>query len=209
MTSRPTRSLEEQTSALARFMPLGKLWRAFRIESTISSKLLRGIAHEMVRIDDTIRLLESEMLPDTTTMFLDEWERAVGIPDSYGCLKGTGTIAERRDRVLVKLASLGVQTASDFVDLAAVFGVVVTIQGGAYYALHMAAYTPPSHTPYIDLTDDKTARHTIVVEFGIEEGNTYPLEYPYLFGSSGLSLLECIFDRVKPANCQTYFRRKT
>lgn len=201
---RPPRSHDEQTSALARFVPLGRLWRAFRIETTISRKLLKGLAYEMVRIDDTIRLYESEMMPDETELFLDEWERAVGIPDAYGCLQGKGTVTQRRDAILIKLASLGVQTAEDFIELAELFGVTVTIKGGSYYALHLQA-----NEPTIDFSgNSKEARHTIVVEYGIAEGNTFPIPFPIQFGSSGLSVLRCIFDRVRPATCDVYFRRR-
>jgi uncharacterized protein YmfQ (DUF2313 family) len=199
---RKSRTHDEQTDALARSLPSGKLWNAKWQTGTTTRDLLEGVAHEMVRIDEKLRELQREMLPDETELFLSEWESAVGIPDRYGCLTGVGTVAERRRDILVKLASLGVQTGADFVELAGIFGITVTTHGGAWYS--DALYANP---PTISFPDNRTARHTIVVEYGIDEGNVFPLPFPIPFGSTNLSLLECIFERVKPANCQVYFRR--
>ncbi len=202
--TRPVRTHDEQTAALARYMPLGKIWRAFRATGTTSRAFIAGLALEMVRIDETIRRLEAEVLPDQTEAYIAEWERAVGIPDEYGCLKGLGSVANRRRDVLIKLASMGLQTAADFVALAKQFGIVVSIKGGAYYSTTLLA-----NEPTIVFADDRTARHTIVVEYGTDEGNVFPFvdRFPIPFGSTNLALLQCIFERTKPATCDVIFRR--
>ena len=186
-------TLEEQTDTIARYLPSGDAFDAVYVDDAKSRDLLRGLAEELIRMDEALRLFRDHIVPDTTEHFIPEWESAVGIPDD--CFPGTGTDAERRRDVVVKLASSGVQTSSDFVALAAIFGVVLTVIPGKVAELE----------PTISFPDDKTARNTIVVNFGLDPGTGFPYTFPFTFGSPEVGIIQCLFTKLKPATSDILF----
>ena len=99
---------------------------------------------------------------------------------------------ERRRDIVVKLASLGVQTILEFEALAALFSVSVTILAG----------NDPAVSPAI--TPIRDARFTLVVDFISLE--VFPYTFPILFGSVEISILQCLFERLVPANTQVLFQ---
>jgi uncharacterized protein YmfQ (DUF2313 family) len=160
--------------------------------------LLQGLATELIRSSELLALFRDQILPDETILFLDEWEAAVGIPDD--CFDGQGSDAKRRRDVLAKLASLGVQTAEDFKALAQIFGLGVIITGGSVHG------TFPFTFPMILFPDERTARHTIVVDVMENPvGNVFPYTFPLTFGDPLTTLVECLFRKLKPANCDLLF----
>lgn len=191
--------VETQAQRLADYLPGGRLFQAKNISDSNLRKLLRGIGSELFTADGYLRDFQEDIAPSVTTYFISEWESAVGIPDD--CFNGTGTLNERRRNVLVKLAALGVQSAGDFVDLGALFGVTVTVRSGAYYGVF------PLHFPIYFFATAKEARFTIVVDFTVPSASRFPLTFPFTFGSDEIALLECLFTKLKPANCDIIFRQ--
>ena len=180
-------------------MPGGSLFASKNIADSNFRKLLLGMAGELFRSNGYLKSYSEEILPDETNLFLGEWESALGIPDS--CFDGTGTNDERRRNVLVKLASLGVQTQSDFKELAALFGVDVEVNSGAYHDVFPLAF------PIIFFDNATDARFTIVVTFHLSDASRFPLEFPFIFGDKQIEVLECLFNKLKPANCDIIFRQ--
>jgi len=191
-------TIEEHTKALADYMPGGDLFTAKNIQDKVMYDLLKGISRESVRAESYLVDLQEEFIPDKTNAFIADWERSLGIPDD--CFKGTGTNDERRRDILVKLASLGVQTNQDFVDLAALFGITVTIRSGAELIVF------PFTFPMFFFATEQDARFTIVVEFETSAiAATFPLVFPFTFGEEIIGTLTCLFNKLKPANCQVIF----
>jgi len=180
-------------------MPSGPLFAAKSVQDSNFRKLLRGMAGELFRSNGFLISYSEEVIPDLTVKFISEWESALGIPDD--CFSGTGTIDERRRDVLVKLASSGIQTADDFVELAATFGVLVSVNSG------IREITFPLVFPIVMFTTEKEARFTIVVRFTVEAANKFPLVFPITFGSGEIAILECLFTKLKPANCDIIFQQ--
>ena len=193
------RDIEQYTDSLAAYLPGGELFASKSIQNSNFRKLLRGMAGELFRANGLLRDYSIELLPDETNKFLNEWESALGIPDS--CFAGTGTNDERRRDILVKLAALGVQTAEDFVDLGALFGVAVTVTPG------LDEITFPLVFPILMFTTETEARFTIVIGFTVQEANRFPLVFPFTFGSGEIAVLECLFTKLKPANCNIIFQQ--
>lgn len=192
----PRRTLDEYTDSLAAYLPGGKLFGARSIQDSNFRKLLHGMAGELYRVNGSLNDYASEITPDTTTRFIDEWESALGIPDD--CFTGSGTIDERRRDVLTKLAGLGVQTVDDFEALGLVFGKTITVKQLSSDSL--PAYSVPFNP--IGLPE---ARFVIIVEGVNLVTNTPPYSVPFdLFDSE--SILECVFKHLKPANCDVVFR---
>ena len=178
-------NINEHTKALADYLPGGKLWTAKNIADTTMRNMLVGISRESLRAEGYLKALQEQFIPDMTENFIEDWERALGIPDD--CFDAQGDLNERRRDILVKLASLGVQTVADFQNLATLFGVTATVLPG-----EEAAPVP---------SDPK---FTIVVEFISPEG--FPFTFPFIFGSEIISIVECLFNKLKPANCIVVFR---
>ena len=178
----PIRSLDEQTQSLANYLPGGPLFKQAHVKNSSFRNLIRGLAHELVRADDFIRTYQQEIIPDQTVAFIDEWEAAVGIPDD--CFSGSGSLTERRFHVLVKLASLGVQTTDDFVELGALFGITLDVRSGSVNGNF------PMVFPWRFYNSAKEARFTIVVSFTVTKANRFPFTFPILFGDEQIGILE-------------------
>lgn len=187
----------KQADVLAGYLPPGRAFGAKHTPGTVTRSLLEGLAEELRRGGEAIETFKREVLPSETTELLAEWERAVGIPDE--CFDGEGTVKERRDMVIAKIASLGVQTAQDFVDLAALFGVDAAIVAGSVHGVF------PYTFPIIFFPNAKAAYHTIIVDFGNTGVATFPFTFPILFGSKEQAMVECLFRKVKPAHCDLLF----
>lgn len=181
---------EQHTNAIAAYLPNGPLFAAKIKAGTVFRQLLTGIAEEVLNAEAYLKELQDDFIPDTTVKFIEEWESVLGIPDD--CFLATGDTDERRRDILIKLASLGVQTADDFVALAALFGIVVTVESGK------AVNQPPA-------ASDKEQRFTIVVTFTVEAANQFPLTFPFTFGDEVIAIVECLFSKLKPANCNVLF----
>ena len=194
-------SQEFQSEILANYFPEGRAFGGKRVAGSVSRLLLEGIAQEMLRSTDLLAEFRDEILPDETTLFIEEWESAVGIPDDC-FLTMTGTIEERRRNVLAKLVSLGVQTAPDFVALAALFGITAIVKGGSTHGV------VPKDLPEIIFGSDEIARHTILVDL-TEQGLKFPYTFPIMFQSEELALVECLFQKVKPAHVDVLFTTLT
>ena len=186
----------QQTDSLANYLPPGRVFAAKDVQGSVTRLLLEGLAGEIVRASGLVDEFKSEILPDETTLFLDEWESAVGIPDD--CFTGQGTDATRRRDILAKLASLGVQTAQDLVDLATFFGITATVKGGSTHGVF------PFEFPMVFFPNERAARHTILINL---EGlvDSFPYEFPITFGSAEIALVKCLFGKLKPANCDILY----
>ncbi len=186
-------SLDDQRRALASWMPPGMAWAAFRISNTNAFKLLNGLAPEFVRFAQSIKDARVTIPKVTNNSdFIEEWEVAMAIPDD--CFPGSGTLEERWTHVLVKFALMNVQTAPDFVTLAALFGFTITVEGGIGSVLYPASFG-----------SDKEARNTIVVTFDVVDPLGFPFTFPFIFGQSQTSIIECVFEKLRPANNQLMF----
>lgn len=190
---------EQHAQKLADYLPGGRLFRSKNIANSNTRKLLLGIAHELFTADGYLRDFQEDIAPSVTIYFISEWEKALGIPDD--CFTGNGALDERRRDILIKLASLGVQTAADFVSLAALFGIDVTIESG------IAAITFPLTFPVLMFDTEKDARFTIIVNSTVDAASRFPFTFPITFGDATLGTLECLLTKLKPANCDIIFRQ--
>lgn len=112
---------------LKQLLPPGRLWNLE--PGSGLSKLLLGLAEELVRVDARGLVLVEEGDPRTTSELLDEWERMLGLPDE-DVLEVPGTVEERRQAILSKLLKTGGQSRAYYIGLAAAAGYVVSIYDG-------------------------------------------------------------------------------
>lgn len=104
---------------LQALLPHGVVWT--REANRRLTRVLRGIADELVRINGRQRALIEEAIPATTTAagMLEDWERVCGLPE-YGYVPTDE--AERRAVLCGKLAAQGGQAAPYFQAVAVSMG---------------------------------------------------------------------------------------
>jgi len=170
-----THTIAEHANSLAAYLPGGRLFESAYIDGSKFRQFLVGLSSELANAEALTKEYQDQYSPETTTDFIEEWESALGIPDS--CFSGSGTITERRRDVMVKLAALGVQTELDFLALALKFGVTVDIIAGSEVG------TFPYTFPMTFFSSERHARFTLVVDFTVTAASRFPLTFPFVFGS--------------------------
>ena len=191
-------TVEENTQALADLLPQGIAWEAKNIEESNMYKLLRALSKEFTRVQSKINEFVTEHNPETTTNLIEEWERAVGIPDD--CFSNTVSLDLRRKQVVAKFAKMNVQTAQDFIDLAAYFGYRVTIKNAEDGSIF------PMVFPFI-LGEQDWLINTMLVKFIDLDtpNNTFPITFPFTFGGDE-NIITCVFNKLKPATVVIIFQ---
>ncbi len=210
--------IQQVADRLADYLPPGRAFASRKVAGTITRGLIQGLALEHARIEDYINLFRQEQIPDLTTCYLDEWEASLGIPDD--CFKGVSDDAGRRRDILTKLSSLGVQTSADFEALALAYdNTEIRAQAG-----NMDSGDPLFHGLSIgggDFADIKEARFTLVISFVATQAEGFlaadsgwkfkALDAPawttdgLRFSDNRVTVLECLFAKLKPANVLLQF----
>lgn len=185
-------SKNEQADSFAAYLPADRTFAAKRVEDTNLRNFILALSNQLINFEQTLNLFTNELGPLESSSLLPEWERMLGIPDD--CFLKTGPIEERRRDVLIKLASLSVQTKEDFEALALLFGVVVTVLAGDDIPPTSPAF--PAAFP----------KFTIYVEFGSLAVDTFPFTFPFTFGNSSIDIMQCLFSNLKPANTVLIFQ---
>ena len=192
------RTTTEQTDVLAGYLPNDILHRAKNKDGANLRKILIGLAAQWLNFRSTLNDVFAEYNPNNTTALIEEWEEFVGIPDS--CISNTGTLAQRRTNILLKLAGINATTSKQFETIAATLGYTVQVQSG------VDTSTFPMTFPII-LMSAAEAPFVIVVTMSIADrpsGFTYT--FPLTFTSQAPVILECLFNKLKPANTLLFFR---
>jgi len=197
---------EQQATTLANEFPEGDPFRAVHLPTTVARSWLRGLAEELIRMDDLIFRSLDGLIPalDNNDDFIGVWEEAVGIPDTCFSADPSGIpINTRWLHVIVKLAAMNIQTQSDFVALAARFETAVTVTPGFdYWTANGNFNTNPVGT-VIDTA--VKARFVIVIEFSVVDPLAFPFTFPIEFVGAESTILQCLYTKLKPANCDLHF----
>lgn len=193
-------TINEHTQSLADHLPNGKGFIAKNQDGTNFRRFLRGLAFELQRIESTFIYTTQQYDPQTTTDFITEWESAVGIPDD--CFPGTEDLQTRRKHVVVKLLSSGANTAQDFIDIAAFLGFDITIS-----YLDEVEFYPPYDVPITLITGVPESRFIWIVTGAGVVPNVPPYDVPFSL-SSGTSVIQCLFNKLKPAHTRIIYRNE-
>jgi len=190
----------QNAQSLANYLPNGELFRAKKILESDFRKLLNGLTKEFRRAELKLKEMVDEYDISKTVNLLEQWERALGIPDE--CFNTNGkSIDLRRKYAIAKLALMNIQTRKDFIDLAAYFGYNITIENGDIYSGF------PLKLPILLTSSKKVARYTMIITFvDIDKFNVFPLTLPFQLGGDETSFLRCLFQKLKPAHIRLLFR---
>jgi len=189
---------EQQTDVLAQYLPSGRIYSKKFDDQSNLRKILFGLAAVWLEDRKLLNELFDEYDPETTTKFIEEWEKTVGIPDD--CFNNLGTDEERRKNILLKLTGINTTTKEQFEALAVILGIGVNVISGFEESVL------PQIIPFIIL-DGIAVSYTIVVEVTVEPTpSIIPQIIPFIIQESGSTLLECLFNKLKPANTQIIFK---
>lgn len=117
------RSALEYSEQLQALLPPGRAWP--RSSDSWLGRLLGGLAEEFARIDGRAFNLLDEADPLSALELLPDWERVAGLPDP--CVPISTVVRERQLAVARKIAGLGGQSRTFFIELAARAGLEVEI----------------------------------------------------------------------------------
>lgn len=189
---------DDQTGVIAQYLRNDRLHRAKNRDGSNLRKILIGLACEFIRFRDKVDDVYDEYDPNNTTNLIEEWEEFVGIPDD--CLSNTGTLEERRTNVLLKLAGVNATTAKQFEDIGAVLGFDITVENG------VDTSTLPLSLPFFLISEAEAPFVIVITLDAADEPQGLPLELPFELTTSSPAVLECLFDKLKPANTIVLFR---
>lgn len=112
------RSAGDYAQQLTALLPPGPAWDV-ELQSQLQA-LLGALAQEFGRIDARSAQLMREAFLATFHEALSDWEQALNLPDE--CMGASGTVAERKAMVRMRLVEKGGQTPAYYVQLAARMG---------------------------------------------------------------------------------------
>lgn len=193
------RSEDEHARITGDYLPNGKAWVAKRLASKNLYKLLKGVSKEFGRLEEKMSEIATSWLLNSSAGLLETWEKVNGIPD--GKIPGSADTENRRRQALMKLASEGIHTASDYEWLLSLLGIEATVYPGHYFWTNPDPRVPP-------FSSEKESRFTLVIEADIPLSdpialpNFFPVPFPWVFRSSSYSVGQAYLMDVIPANVQ-------
>lgn len=176
-------------------LPTGPAWNA--APGTVLENLLDAAAQELGRLDLRAANLVDEADPRTTSEMLEDWERALQLPDH--CADLADTLSARRAAVTLKYTATGESRPAYFVDIAAQLGYRIAIEEFMEYepghTVLGVEITPPQW-PYVWRVH---ASNDTIREWTCIDPCTEPLR------SWGNEQLECAINRLKPSHTHVLF----
>lgn len=192
------RTQTQQADILAQYLRDDNLHEAKNRDGSTLRKILIGLASEWLNFRSKINEVSNEYNPKTTTKLIEEWEEFVGIPDD--CIPVASTIEQRRLNVLLKLAGINATTEAQFKNVASILGYNIEVSNG------VSTSTFPLTLPFL-LISEASAPFTIVITLPSSiQPNGFALTFPFTLTSQQPAILDCLFNKLKPANTQLFFR---
>ena len=192
------RSQTQQADILAQYLRDDNLHEAKNRDDSTLRKILLGLASEWLNFRSKINEVADEYNPQKTTALIQEWEQFVGIPDD--CIPVASTIEQRRLNVLLKLAGINATTEKQFKNVASILGYNIEVSNG------VSTSTFPLTLPFL-LISEASAPFTIVITLPSSiQPNGFALTFPFTLTSQQPAILDCLFNKLKPANTQLFFR---
>ena len=192
------RTQPQQADILAQYLRDDNLHEAKNRDESTLRKILLGLASEWLNFRNKINEVVNEYNPQKTTALIQEWEEFVGIPDD--CIPVASTIEQRRLNVLLKLAGINTTTEKQFKNVASILGYNIEVSNG------VSTSTFPLTLPFL-LISEASAPFTIVITLPSSiKPSGFPLTFPFTLTSQQPAILDCLFNKLKPANTQLFFR---
>ena len=192
------RTQPQQADTLSQYLRDDSLHEAKNRDDSTLRKILLGLASEWLNFRNKINEVVNEYNLQKTTSLIQEWEQFVGIPDN--CIAVASTIEQRRLNVLLKLAGINATTEKQFKNVASILGFNIEVSNG------VSTSTFPLTLPFL-LISEASAPFTIVITLPSSiKPSGFALTFPFTLTSQQPAILDCLFNKLKPANTQLFFR---
>lgn len=197
MTAAPQLTSADFLAAAQDLLPQGYAWPR-QADATLTL-FWQAVADRFAALHTrSLELLLVEAYPATTAAALLDWERAFGLPDE--CSPGASSTAQRRAALLARMAALGGQSRAYFVSIAAALGVTITITEFRPARVGFASVGDPIRGLPWSFAWRVNAPATTVsyARSGFASAGD-------ALATWGNETLECVFQRLKPAQTTVIF----
>ena len=177
-------------------LPPGPAWP--RGEDSVVARLTSNLAQPFRRVHERFCAALAEATPITTDAMLPDWERVLGLPDH--CAPAAQTVAERRARVLQRLAAMGGQSRAYYIEVARALGYQIEIEEFRPFLAGISHAGDPLYGISWRFAWRVVAPETTRRFFRAGEGRAgEPLS------NWGNDILECVIRRLAPAHTVVLF----
>ncbi len=190
------RSADDYLEQLKGLLPKGLAWTAEA--GSVLELLLLGMSIGFARVDGRVQDLLDEADPRTTNECIADWEKELSLPDNCG--EPPTTLQQRRQAVVSKFISVGGQNPQYFIDVAAAYGFTITITEFFPFRFGVSHFGDGFNGGDIPFTWQVNAPPTTPIYFTF--GQSF---FGEPFVTERNDLLECLINRLKPAQTEVIF----
>jgi uncharacterized protein YmfQ (DUF2313 family) len=134
----PLFTVDDYVRALQALLPRGPAWP--QDSDAMLTKVLRGLAGVYAYTNQRANNLLVVSFPTTADDMIPEWNETLGLPGLTG-YSGSDKPTQRA-QIVAALTDTGGQSAGYFIELAAAFGLTITINGYRPYRVRDSVRTP-------------------------------------------------------------------
>jgi uncharacterized protein YmfQ (DUF2313 family) len=196
MPDLPAFGATDYLAQFQRLLPRGRIWH--RGWGRVQDADLLTLMPTWSRLHARLNALIGEIFPCSTLELLTEWEATLGLPDP--CVGELGSVQQRVRAVCAKFAARGGQSKTYYRQVAAALGFSIEIHEFTPFTAGWEAGLPVYGESWAH-TWSITAVAEMIWYF--EAGNSTAGEPLRIWGNR---LLECVFERIKPAHTILIFR---
>lgn len=169
--------------------------------NTVVQALNKALAYSILDFKNTLQALVDESNPANANVFIDEWEKMVGIPDDIFAVEST--LEKRVRNVLFKMTNGIEPTKAGIKKLATIFGVEVEFESW------QDKRRLPIRLPYF-LVKQELRPYVIYIKIidTAQQGGektTLPRRLPFLLRKRNVSTLEDVIRKIIPATHMVIF----
>lgn len=196
---RDARSTGAVLADLLTLLPPGRAW--LRAATSNMVKTLKPIAAAIARLEAIVATLKTEINPATADAMLADFERVLG-PDPCGLDDAAGALGKRRLQAWRRWTRKGGASAGYFIALAAAYGIEISVETS--WITQCGDELGASYDELVNSPEQYVWKVNLPLVWGTDAecGETIcgdPL------GDLGLSPVECLFRRYKPAHTTLVF----
>lgn len=190
--------------ALLAHTPSGWAWSGFRVPGKTAYRFWKAVSSSLTDAWQALYDMAREVDYRTGTQFIGEWQEALSLPDP--CLPQAATVEAKRAQIEFRLSKRRWTTKRDYEDLAALFGLTVTIIPG-WCVQKPALFDQCLDAWFFDF--EKLGRFRVYIDITGCAGDGFDYDYDYDFPADdpNCSAYMCLIERVKPANVVIFWNQ--
>jgi uncharacterized protein YmfQ (DUF2313 family) len=192
------RTQQEQARILANYLRDDKLHQAKNQKDSNLYKILVGLAEGWLDFRNNANAIVDNYNINNSLLLIEEWEKAVGIPDNIFDI--SGDIETRKRNILLKLAGSKAETKEQFERIGEILGFDIQVEPAFKYSRF--TYTFP-----VLLLNEGSSPFVILVNINKSlKPNGFSFKFTFKFSIDSADILKLFFNKIKPSNTIIIFR---